>query len=208
MLCRFCGFGPFLSCPTEDSVDVSVEVVVPKLCPRVCGGSSGETCYLDAACATPQDPFRGLGCNARGLGTQCRFCGFGPFPPCPPDLGDVLEADGVRLLENAVGVHAESSKRRRRALQSATTYVQASALYLQDFSLELLPPYPTVLQDVGRAAIEQHGNCTAPPCDLGTSVLNDALTLLQPLAYGVRLLLCQKLVAPALSRLPPPLPRL
>ena len=39
-------------------------------------------------CAKPwDDTYGGLGCNAGGVGVQCRFCGFGAFAsiPCPGD---------------------------------------------------------------------------------------------------------------------------
>jgi len=49
----------------------------------LCAGPT-ELCYLDVRCHAPwTDPWGGLGCNAGGQGQQYRFCGFGPFPPCP-----------------------------------------------------------------------------------------------------------------------------
>ena len=60
--------------------------------PLVCGASAAavcagpsELCYYDAACADAShaDHAGGLGCNAGGLGQNCRFCGFGEFGDCP-----------------------------------------------------------------------------------------------------------------------------
>jgi len=49
----------------------------------LCAGPT-ELCYLDVRCHAPwTDPWGGMGCNAGGQGQQYRFCGFGPFPPCP-----------------------------------------------------------------------------------------------------------------------------
>ena len=51
-----------------------------------CTGNSEELCYHDPRCAYPDtDPYGGLGCNAGGVKSTCRFCGFGIFAEviCP-----------------------------------------------------------------------------------------------------------------------------
>ena len=71
----------------------------------VCAGPS-ELCVYDPACADPSSPNHagGLGCNAGGQGQLCRFCGFGPFVPCPsvgppaaPTLGQLTHTDSAAL---------------------------------------------------------------------------------------------------------------
>ena len=48
----------------------------------VCAGPY-EPCYYEPACTgAVTDRYGGLGCNAGGL-SECRFCGFGVYPPCP-----------------------------------------------------------------------------------------------------------------------------
>ena len=45
-----------------------------------CTSSPLELCYKDPRCLTPLlDPYGLLGCNAGGVGMECRFCGFGIF---------------------------------------------------------------------------------------------------------------------------------
>jgi hypothetical protein len=49
-----------------------------------CKSYGKETVFYDPLCSTSWlDPKGGLGCNAGGQGANCRFCGFGPFIPCP-----------------------------------------------------------------------------------------------------------------------------
>lgn len=48
----------------------------------VCAGPN-EPCFRDPTCSDDPPRDGGLGCNAGGLGANCRFCGFGPYPPCP-----------------------------------------------------------------------------------------------------------------------------
>ena len=53
----------------------------------VCAGPR-EPCFFDPECMSPNDALGGLGCNAGGMGLQCRFCGFGDFQQivCPGSL--------------------------------------------------------------------------------------------------------------------------
>ena len=90
--CRFCGFGEYsaIACPPHHGSSaplarvVSTVSSVPTACPTVCTRNPTETCFLDSACLdSATDPLGGLGCNAGGMGTQCRFCGFGDFAACP-----------------------------------------------------------------------------------------------------------------------------
>jgi hypothetical protein len=89
-ICRFCGFedssgNTFPACPTGDHplaverCDVHNDLPCGTRAAPVCASAS-EPCYFDATCLKG-----GLGCNAGGKGDQCRFCGFGPFVPCPLD---------------------------------------------------------------------------------------------------------------------------
>jgi len=60
----------------------------------VCAGPN-ELCFYDAACldANHEGHAYGLGCNAGGVGQECRFCGFGVFVDCPvPCSADAAEA--------------------------------------------------------------------------------------------------------------------
>ena len=59
-----------------------------------CTGNPLELCYLDTRCQfQANDPHKGLGCNAGGVGLQCRFCGFGAFAQIPcPGSGDAAAA--------------------------------------------------------------------------------------------------------------------
>lgn len=78
--CRFCGFKHYLPCNLDRA-----NYQLP------CGHSPagtcthpGELCYFDAMCSQLPPGLEGLGCNAGGVGQNCRFCGFGVYPPCPP----------------------------------------------------------------------------------------------------------------------------
>jgi len=48
-----------------------------------CTGNPDETCFYDPTCSDTPPAQGGLGCNAGGVGQDCRFCGFGHFDPCP-----------------------------------------------------------------------------------------------------------------------------
>jgi len=77
--CRFCGFKEYLPCdfdPNDKSLPCGH---TPK---AVCAGPE-EPCYMDRQCTSLPPGLEGLGCNAGGVGQDCRFCGFGHFPPCP-----------------------------------------------------------------------------------------------------------------------------
>jgi len=55
-------------------------------CPELCDGVN--RCFVDPTCSTSG----GAGCNAAGLGQNCRFCDTGfPAPACP---AAVLQSDG------------------------------------------------------------------------------------------------------------------
>ena len=58
-------------------------------CPARCG-PLGLPCAYDRTCSDPDGDL--AGCNAAGLGQNCRFCGFGQFDVCPDGWGG--EADG------------------------------------------------------------------------------------------------------------------
>ena len=54
------------------------------VCPHKCTTNPVETCYNDVACLDPAtDELSGVGCNAGGMGQNCRLCGFGANPDCP-----------------------------------------------------------------------------------------------------------------------------
>ena len=71
--CRFCGFGPFNTCPGMSSTQVVQSVEIAS-CPAACTSNPAETCFYEPECASG-----GVGCNAGGINEICRFCGFGLF---------------------------------------------------------------------------------------------------------------------------------
>lgn len=79
-MCRFCGFGHFDPCP--DSPSPSLPCV--ESAQAVCSTNPEELCFLDATCSELDKfpPGWGDGCNAGGVGQNCRFCGFGGFQAC------------------------------------------------------------------------------------------------------------------------------
>jgi len=77
--CRFCGFDHFLGCdfdPSNRRLPCSTSPA------PVCAGPK-EPCVLDRQCTELPIALQGLGCNAGGVGQDCRFCGFGIYHPCP-----------------------------------------------------------------------------------------------------------------------------
>lgn len=68
----------------------------PDTATDVCG-SDGQ-CFLDVRCTAnaSQDPYGGLGCNAGGVASDCRFCGFGDYSEisCPTDSQSGLTLSG------------------------------------------------------------------------------------------------------------------
>jgi len=42
-----------------------------------------QPCFLDPTCSDSPPGLGGLGCNAGGVGQNCRYCGFGSYPTCP-----------------------------------------------------------------------------------------------------------------------------
>ncbi len=91
--CRFCGFGDYVdvACPgtaaAQPPATVQTTVSVPNTCPQACDSNPEHTCFLDTACSDPLSAgFReGLGCNAGGVGPNCRYCGFSLYShiACP-----------------------------------------------------------------------------------------------------------------------------
>lgn len=80
-------------------------------CPARCGGKA---CFYDSTCSDATGD--GLGCNANGVGMNCRLCGFGAFVACPPDVSNVSDVsvspthyfgDGHSPLDVANGLHME-----------------------------------------------------------------------------------------------------
>ena len=55
-------------------------------CPRACG-SPAQMCFHDSTCSDHPPRNGGAGCNAGGLGPNCRFCGFGAHEACPAGHG-------------------------------------------------------------------------------------------------------------------------
>ena len=61
-----------------------------------CTSNTLELCYRDTRCKFQEsDPYGGLGCNAGGIGMECRFCGFGLYAeiPCPGSGSSGLTGD-------------------------------------------------------------------------------------------------------------------
>merc|ERR1719419_877025 len=68
LACRWCGFGPYASCPWLPKGDC--QFAVPPSNPH----------FWDASCV---EAGGGVGCNADGTHLACRWCGFGPYISCP-----------------------------------------------------------------------------------------------------------------------------
>lgn len=77
--CRFCGFKFYLPCDL-DRADFKLPC---SSAPAAVCASLDEPCYLDPQCSELPPGMEGLGCNAGGVGQNCRFCGFDPYPECP-----------------------------------------------------------------------------------------------------------------------------
>ena len=56
-------------------MDVAIAIHVDRYCPTLCGPSADDTCEFDAACGRTLGDADG--CNAGGMGAQCRWCGTG-----------------------------------------------------------------------------------------------------------------------------------
>jgi len=87
MQCRFCGTGPFPSCPTSP---VKLRAPMgptpsPAPSPEIAGDCSfgaqkpALPYFWDSACL----PQGGPGCMADGRHLECRLCGQAPYPSCP-----------------------------------------------------------------------------------------------------------------------------
>ncbi len=77
--------GAFLNDPT--SLRGSWANFTVSGCPSTCGAAH-EKCYFDATCSSTPPRRDGAGCNAGGIGRNCRFCGFASHPPCPASYGE------------------------------------------------------------------------------------------------------------------------
>jgi hypothetical protein len=67
----------------QTEVVISISDFVAAGCPPTCGENASR-CYFDATCDSSSPRLGGHGCNAAGVGTQCRWCGAPLFEPCPP----------------------------------------------------------------------------------------------------------------------------
>merc|ERR550539_2323261 len=84
--CRFCGIGGGApECPTSLSASPMTTTTLPCQATPVtsnCGNPSLK-CFYDPTCSIQG----GVGCNAGGVGQNCRFCGTGGgAPECPTSL--------------------------------------------------------------------------------------------------------------------------
>ena len=74
-------------------MEVELVLKVDAFCPSVCGPSVNSTCTFDATCGSTKTVADG--CNAGGMGLQCRWCGeangelLGGGEPCPALLSSV-----------------------------------------------------------------------------------------------------------------------
>ena len=69
-------------------------------CPVHCGD---RPCYYDAVCSDPSG--NSLGCNASGVGLNCRLCGFGGFFACP----STSVGEAVATVYSAQGSHENAT---------------------------------------------------------------------------------------------------
>ena len=70
-----------LSSRTELSVSFSAFTAAG--CPALCGQGSGALCFYDPTCSDTPPHLGGAGCDAGGVGRNCRRCGAQPAKPCP-----------------------------------------------------------------------------------------------------------------------------
>mmetsp|Transcript_70923 Transcript_70923/g.221278 ORF Transcript_70923/g.221278 Transcript_70923/m.221278 type:complete len:147 (-) Transcript_70923:243-683(-) len=77
--CRFCGFKHYIACGLDR---FNFKIPCTETPAAVCA-SPDEPCYLDPQCSELPPGLEGLGCNAGGVGQDCRFCGFDLYPECP-----------------------------------------------------------------------------------------------------------------------------
>ncbi len=97
--CRFCGFSYFVSCPgyiisnTTNSQGYT------------CSNVGNQPVFYDSNCSAGQS----LGCNAGGLGQNCRFCGFDIFVPCPSKTTST--AKSTKLLRSSTTTSTSTSKK-------------------------------------------------------------------------------------------------
>ena len=71
-------------------MEVQVKLNLDSYCPTLCGPTEQSTCALDAACGATLS--EADGCNAGGVGMQCRWCGAADVDRTTPAVGDVEEA--------------------------------------------------------------------------------------------------------------------
>lgn len=71
----------------------------PTTCSNIPGEScAGQMCVKDPTCTELPPAFNGVGCNAAGLGQDCRYCGFAHFPDCSSLVGDVSQVESQQTV--------------------------------------------------------------------------------------------------------------
>ena len=94
--------------PVNNILLVAWDGFVAAGCPFFCG-AHGEKCAHDFRCSDATLAASTIGCNARGVGQSCRFCGFGVYPPCPDGEANTKSAapDPLSLSEPGLGFTTE-----------------------------------------------------------------------------------------------------
>jgi hypothetical protein len=174
----------------------------------VCAGPS-EPCYYDTRCSGP-DPYGGLGCNAGGVGQNCRFCDFGPFPACPVIISDTASIVTISMsisesLENIDDAF------RSALLNALRTHLDCNAplcelvLNFASGSVQMHAT-ATVFEGPGSIAVPLHAgqltsmNTSELSVILGVSVLTSATVTVQTNQV------VQRVVAPPAPPAPPQAP--
>lgn len=127
--CRFCGFGAYsdVACPgtaaAQPPATVQTTVSVPNTCPQACDGNPDHACFLDTSCSDPLAAtfHGGLGCNAGGVGHNCRFCGFGLYAGIACPGYSATAAAAYTNVNNALGATATSGAAAANTTATTTT---------------------------------------------------------------------------------------
>ena len=148
--CRFCGFGHFsavIPCPVTVA---DSPCALPGETLSSCTDNGLERCFFDTQCSSKEDMLGGLGCNAGGVGRNCRFCGFGSYeniscPAAEPLIGtwtaelervlDVPVAVRYQKVGDYVRLSVRATLMSRTAMAEAVVYERISSLLASSLSL-------------------------------------------------------------------------
>jgi len=92
LACRWCGFGPFVACPTLPPTTTTQTTTTTTTTATTSTATTTvpPDCWFVFPPATPYfwdndcvEAGGGVGCNADGMHLACRWCGIEPFVDCP-----------------------------------------------------------------------------------------------------------------------------